>query len=241
MKIIPAIDIKGGRCVRLFQGRMDQETVYSDDPVSVARRWRAAGAQLIHVVDLDGAVAGRPVHFDIIREIALAAGVSVQVGGGIRSVEEVARYLDAGLSRVVLGSVVVQDEAMAREAGRRFPGKVAAGIDAKEGWVAVRGWEETTKVRAVDLVQRIGDYGFGALIFTDIRRDGTLLGPNLAALRTICRVSGIPVIASGGVSGLQDLQSLLPLTKDGLEGVIVGKALYAGTLDLAESISAVGG
>ena len=238
MIVIPAIDLKGGRCVRLFQGRMDQETVYSDKPSEVALRWKEAGAERLHVVDLDGAVEGRPVHFDAIREICRVAAIPIQVGGGIRRMAEIESYVDIGVHRVILGSAVIHDQSFVEAAASRFPGRIAVGIDATDGWVAVRGWAEVTKVRALDLARRIDPLGFGAIIFTDIQRDGTLQGPNREALAELCRSIQTPVIASGGVSSLQDIRDLLPLVKEGLEGAIVGKALYAGTLDLTEAIAA---
>jgi phosphoribosylformimino-5-aminoimidazole carboxamide ribotide isomerase len=236
--VIPAIDIKGGRCVRLFQGKMDRETVYSDNPVESALRWKEAGARYLHVVDLDGAVQGRPVHPEIIGRICLETGLPVQVGGGIRQISDIEIYFGMGVERVVLGSSVIQDTALAGQAAHLFPGKIAAGIDAAEGWVAVRGWAEVTQVRALDLVKKIDTMGFGAFIFTDIQRDGTLRGPNMEALKEICLGSRTPVIASGGISTLQDIRNLRSLEKDGLTGVIVGKALYAGTVHLPEAILA---
>lgn len=241
MKIFPAIDIKAGRCVRLFQGRMDQETVYGDDPVAMACRWRDAGARQLHVVDLDGAVSGRPVHGEIIQKICQTTRLSIQVGGGIRSLEDVMYYMNMGIDRVVLGSAMIHDVDLVLRATQKFPGKIAAGIDAKEGWVAIRGWTEVTSIQATDLAVRLDQNGIAAIIYTDIQRDGTLQGPNLDALSHLCRLTRIPILASGGISSLKDLRDLLSLEKEGLEGAIVGKALYAGTIGLAEAMQVMGG
>jgi phosphoribosylformimino-5-aminoimidazole carboxamide ribotide isomerase len=237
MKLFPAIDIKGGRCVRLFQGRMDQETVYSLSPRETAQRWEEAGAEYLHVVDLDGAVAGEPVQYDVIEKILRGVRVPVQVGGGIRKMEDIRLYLEGGARRVILGSAMIRNVDLAKEACRAFPGRIAAGIDASDGWVAVQGWKELTRVRPAELCAEIDGLGLGALIFTDIQRDGTLKGPNREALRELCRSVRTPVIASGGISSVQDLIDLFPLVPDGLEGVIIGKALYAGAIDLKEALA----
>lgn len=237
MIVIPAIDIKNGRCVRLLQGRMDAETVFSDDPAAMARRWADAGAELIHVVDLDGAVEKTPRNLDVIRAILAAVDVPIQVGGGIRSEETLAMYLDSGVHRVVIGTEAVRNPEMVREACAAHPGRIVVGIDAREGWVAVEGWTETTRTRAADLARMFEDSGVAAVNFTDIHRDGMQTGPNIEETRRLARAVNIPVVASGGVSTLEDIAALLPLEADGVTGVITGRALYAGTLDLSAAVA----
>ncbi|MFP4033205.1 MAG: 1-(5-phosphoribosyl)-5-[(5-phosphoribosylamino)methylideneamino]imidazole-4-carboxamide isomerase [Desulfococcaceae bacterium] len=237
MIVIPAIDIKGGRCVRLLQGRMEDETVFSDDPAAMARRWAEAGAELIHIVDLDGAVEKTPRNLEVIRAILAAVDVPLQVGGGIRSIDTLGMYLDIGVSRVVIGTEAVRNPDMVKEACAAHPGKVVVGIDAREGWVAVEGWTETTQTRAADLARQFEDSGVAAINFTDIHRDGMQSGPNLEETRTLARAVDIPVVASGGVASLKDVAALLPLESEGVAGVIAGRALYAGGLDLREAIA----
>ncbi len=235
MLIIPAIDIKDKRCVRLRQGRMDEETVYSADPVTVARRWESLGAKLIHVVDLDGAVHGRAVNFDIIKEIVSGIDVPVQVGGGIRDVGTAERYLSLkGVKRIIIGTAACREDGILDELTRRYPGRVAVGIDAKSGLVAVKGWVEVTDIPAKELALRLAKRGVACIIYTDISRDGMLAGPNVEAVRELKEAVGIPVIASGGVSSLKDIESLLSI--GGLEGVIIGKALYTGDIDLRAAV-----
>jgi phosphoribosylformimino-5-aminoimidazole carboxamide ribotide isomerase len=237
MIVIPAIDIKGGRCVRLLQGRMEDETVFSDDPAAMAKRWADAGAELIHIVDLDGAVEKTPRNLEVVRAILAAVDVPIQVGGGIRSTETLAMYLDIGVSRVVIGTEAVRNPAMVREACAAHPGKVVVGIDAREGWVAVEGWTETTQTRAADLARQFEDSGVAAINFTDIHRDGMQSGPNLEETRALAQAVNIPVVASGGVASLKDIAALLPLESDGVTGVITGRALYTGGLDLRDAIA----
>jgi phosphoribosylformimino-5-aminoimidazole carboxamide ribotide isomerase len=237
MIVIPAIDIKGGRCVRLLQGRMEDETVFSDDPAAMARRWAEAGAELIHIVDLDGAVEKTPRNLEAIRAILAAVDVPIQVGGGVRSAETLGMYLEIGAGRVVIGTEAVRNPDMVREACAAHPGKVVVGIDAREGWVAVEGWTETTRTRAADLARRFEDSGVAAINFTDIHRDGMRSGPNLEETRALARAIDIPVVASGGVASLEDIAALLPLESDGVAGVITGRALYDGGLDLREAIA----
>ncbi|MFW6011741.1 MAG: 1-(5-phosphoribosyl)-5-[(5-phosphoribosylamino)methylideneamino]imidazole-4-carboxamide isomerase [Desulfosalsimonas sp.] len=237
MIIIPAIDIKGGKCVRLFQGEMDRETVFSDDPASMARRWTDEGAELIHVVDLDGAVEKRPRNLEAIGRIVREAGpVPVQVGGGIRDIETVAMYMDMGADRVVIGSVAIYEPQMVKKACQRFPGKIVVGIDAKNGKVAIEGWTRTTEMDAAELGKQFEDAGVAAINFTDIERDGMQTGPNIEATRDLARALNIPVVASGGVSGLDDIKRLAALEADGVTGIITGRALYEGALDLRSAI-----
>ncbi|MFP4256700.1 MAG: 1-(5-phosphoribosyl)-5-[(5-phosphoribosylamino)methylideneamino]imidazole-4-carboxamide isomerase [Desulfobacterales bacterium] len=237
MIIIPAIDIKGGKCVRLFQGEMDRETVFSDDPASMARRWADEGAEMIHVVDLDGAVEKRPRNLETIGRIVEEAGrVPVQVGGGIRDVETLEMYLDMGADRVVIGSAAIYDPDMVKKACRRFPGKIVVGIDAKNGKVAIEGWTKTTEMAATDLGKQFEDAGVAAINFTDIERDGMQTGPNIEATRELARALTIPVVASGGVSCLDDIRRLAALETDGVTGIITGRALYEGALDLRSAM-----
>jgi len=237
MQVIPAIDIKEGRCVRLRQGRMTEETVYGTNPVEVAKRWEGMGAGLLHVVDLDGAVNGTPKNQRTIQEIAAAVSIPLQVGGGIRDLRSIKHYRSAGIQRVILGTAVVQQRAFMIEASRRFPKGILAGIDAVEGRVAVEGWKTVTEEKAVDLAAGLEGIGLAAIIYTDIKRDGMLSGPNLDGIRQLVQSLEIPVIASGGITTIEDLKLLKELEPLGLSGVVIGKALYAGTLDLAEALA----
>ncbi len=240
MIVIPAIDIKGGRCVRLKQGRREDETVFSDDPVRMAREWVEKGARFLHVVDLDGAFEKRPVHHVLIQRMVQHVPVPVQVGGGIRDAQGVRLYLDMGVERVILGTRALSDPAFVEEVAARYPGRIAVGIDAKAGRVAVEGWTQTTRMQAVDLAKRFDSMGIGAIIFTDIHRDGMQTGPNIAETRRLAAAVSTPVIASGGVSCLDDIRNLLSLEEVGVQGVITGKALYSKSLDLSEAIRIAG-
>ncbi len=232
MLIIPAIDLKDGNCVRLRQGRMEDDTLFSTDPVAMARHWQEQGARYLHLVDLNGAFAGEPVNREIIREIVSALNIPCQLGGGIRDLETVAAYLDLGLDRVILGTVAVENPALVREAARDFPGRVCVGLDARNGFVATRGWAAETGVRALDLARDFADCGVAAIIYTDILRDGMQTGVNLDETRALAEAIPIPVIASGGIATLDDIRALLPLEKAGVTAAITGRALYAGSLDL---------
>jgi phosphoribosylformimino-5-aminoimidazole carboxamide ribotide isomerase len=236
MIVIPAIDIKNGKCVRLLQGRMDAETVFSDDPAAMGSRWEAEGAELIHVVDLDGAVGKRPVNLETIRTIIDRIHVPVQVGGGIRDIETIKMYMNQGVSRVVIGTEAIKNPSLVKNACREFPGRVVVGIDAKGGMVAIEGWTQTTGVSAVDLARQFEDCGVAAINFTDIERDGMRTGPNLKETENLARSITIPVVASGGVSSIQDIINLAPLESAGVVGVITGRALYDGSLDLKAAI-----
>jgi len=236
MVVIPAIDLKDGRCVRLEQGAKDRETVYSLDPVAVARSFEAAGAERIHVVDLDGAFEGMPKNWDVLQRIVDAVDVPVQTGGGIRSLDAVARLLDAGVDRVILGTLALKNPAAVAEACARFGGdRVLVGIDAKDGRVAVEGWVEQSGVPAFDLALKMKEAGVREIVYTDISRDGMLTGPNLAAIERMLE-TGLGVVASGGVSSVDDIVALARLSKRGVTGAIVGKAIYAGRVDLKEAI-----
>ena len=236
MIIIPAVDIKNGRCVRLLQGRMDSETVFSNDPAAMARRWEDEGAEIIHVVDLDGAVGKRPQNVDTIRKIIEAVNVPVQVGGGIRNKETIRMYMDIGVGKVIIGTEAIRNPALVEAACREFPDQIVVGIDARNGKVAIEGWTETTAVDASDLAKTFENSGVAAINFTDIYRDGMQTGPNIEKTRRLAESVSIPVVASGGVSTIDDIINLIPLKKAGLVGVITGKALYEGTLKLKEAI-----
>lgn len=236
MLIIPAIDLKGGRCVRLRQGRMEDDTVYSGDPASVARRWADAGARRIHLVDLDGAFAGRPENLEAVRSIRKATDAVLELGGGIRDEETAERLFGEGLDLLILGTAALEEPELVERLNRKHPGKVLVGIDAKDGLVAVRGWAEVTAVKAEDLARKLAGHGAAGFIFTDIERDGMQTGVNVDATARFARCSPVPVIASGGVSTLEDVRRLRAAEGDGIVGVITGRALYEGTLDLAEAI-----
>ncbi len=235
MLVIPAIDLKDGRCVRLRQGDMAAETVYSDDVMEVAGRWQQKGASLIHVVDLNGAVDGEPKNLLHIESVLKAVRVKVQVGGGIRTIDTVRRYLDAGVTRVVLGTAALTDRAFLEQACQEFPRRIVLGLDARDGRVAVRGWTTVSDVKATDLLKELSGYPIAAVIYTDIARDGMLNGPNLLALKEIVEFSFVPVIASGGITSVEDLRAVRSLGPK-IEGTIVGKALYDGKLDYQAAV-----
>jgi len=236
MIVIPAIDLKDGKCVRLEQGLMERDTVYSEDPAATARRWQEEGGELLHIVDLDGAFAGVPKNRAAIEAIVNAIDIPSQLGGGIRDLETIEAYLALGLSRVIIGTAAQRNPQLVTDACRRFPGKIVVGIDAKNGMVAVQGWAEVTDVTAIDLAKRFEGDGVAAIIYTDIARDGMLQGPNLEATRTLAEAVKIPVIASGGVSSLKDIENLLAIEQYGVSGVITGKAIYSGALNLREAV-----
>ena len=235
MLIIPAIDIKDGRCVRLFQGEMDKETVYFENPLDAARHWVSEGATFIHIVDLNGAIEGRPVHTHEVGAICKQAGLLVELGGGLRSLEAVEAALTLGVSRVVIGTAAYDNAEFLRTLCKKFPEQVVVGIDARNGKVAVKGWKETTSMNAVELAKRCEQDGASRIIYTDISRDGTSAGVNIEETRKIAQAIRIPIIASGGVATLDDIRRLLPLEKEGVEGVIVGRALYAGAFTLRDA------
>lgn len=234
MILYPAIDIKDGQCVRLLRGEMDQATVFGDNPAAQAKAFVAAGCRWLHLVDLNGAFAGKPVNGAAVDAILAAVDVPVQLGGGIRDHDTIARWLDAGISRVILGTVALRDPELVKAAARAYPGKVAVGIDARAGMVAVEGWAETSNTTAVDLARRFEDAGVCALIYTDIERDGAMKGPNVTATADLANAVSIPVIASGGVSSMADLRALKECGAP-LNGAISGRALYEGSIDLAEA------
>ena len=237
MIVIPAIDLKDGRCVRLRQGRMQDETVYSPEPAEVARRWADEGAQVLHVVDLNGAVEGSPRNRSAIEAILKAVTIPVQVGGGIRTLETIESYLSSGVERVVLGTAVVRDQTLLAEACKRFPGRVIVGVDAKGGKVAVQGWTDVADLDAAAFVVRLAGLSVYAVIYTDIARDGMLEGPNLEGLRRMAEACPVPLIASGGITRAEDLRQLRSLGPKVI-GAILGKALYEGLLDLRAAMAA---
>jgi phosphoribosylformimino-5-aminoimidazole carboxamide ribotide isomerase len=237
MLVIPAIDLKDGKCVRLEQGLMERDTVYSDDPAATARRWQEEGGELLHIVDLDGAFAGVPKNRAAIEAIIKAIDIPAQLGGGIRDLATIEAYLALGLSRVIIGTAAQRNPQLVTDACRRFPGRIVVGIDAKNGMVAVQGWAEVTDITATDLARKFADDGVAAIIYTDIARDGMLQGPNLEATRALAESAGIPVIASGGVSSLKDIENLLAIEKFGVTGVITGKAIYSGALNLRQAVA----
>jgi len=239
MLILPAIDLKGGKCVRLYQGEMESAKVYSESPEEVALRWQTLGAKMIHVVDLDGAVAGEPRNLGAIARILEAVDVPIELGGGIRSQEVVEDYLQLGVDRVILGTIAYQNRDLVCDVCEAFPGKIAVGIDAKGGYVAVQGWQEVTDKSAMSLAQELEEAGASHIIYTDIVRDGALTGPNLEATAALAETIKIPVVLSGGMHTHNDLLEAAKLEEKGVRGVILGRSLYEGTIDLAKAIKAV--
>jgi phosphoribosylformimino-5-aminoimidazole carboxamide ribotide isomerase len=237
MIVIPAIDLKEGMCVRLEQGLMDKDTIFNDNPAAQARAWQDQGAEMLHIVDLDGAFAGEPKNRSAIEAIVGAITIPCQLGGGIRDLETIEAYLSLGLSRVIIGTAAQRNPELVREACARFPGRIVVGIDAKNGMVAVQGWAEVTDVTAVELARKFEGFGVSAIIYTDISRDGMLQGPNLEATRSLAEAVSIPIIASGGVSSLQDIRNLMAIESSGVTGVITGKAVYTGAIKLAEAVA----
>jgi len=237
MIVIPAIDLKEGNCVRLEQGEMHRDTIFSDNPAEQALKWEAAGAELIHLVDLDGAFAGEPKNRGAIEAIIKALSIPAQLGGGIRDIATIEAYLSMGLSRVIIGTAAQRNPELVVEACKKFPGKIVVGIDAKNGMVAVQGWAEVTDITAVDLAGKFEDCGVSAIIYTDISRDGMMSGPNIEATKALAEAISIPVIASGGVSSLKDIEDLMAIEKSGISGAITGKAIYSGAINLSEAIA----
>jgi len=236
MIVIPAIDLKDGRCVRLAQGDFQRVTVYAEHPASVAAQWQEQGAERLHVVDLDGSLAGSPRNREAIRAIIGAIEIPVELGGGIRDLETVADYLDIGVRWVILGTAALRNPGLVREACRTFPDRIILGIDAREGLVSVQGWTEATAHSAVELIRSYGDCRVSAVVYTDIKRDGMETGVNVEATQALAEATGVPVIASGGVSGMADIEKLMEAAPSGIIGVIAGRALYTGALSLAAAV-----
>jgi phosphoribosylformimino-5-aminoimidazole carboxamide ribotide isomerase len=236
MLIIPAIDLKDGQCVRLRQGLMDDSTVFSDDPVAMASRWVEAGCRRLHLVDLNGAFAGEPVNGEVVTAIAAKyPDLPIQIGGGIRNLETIEAYVKAGVSFVIIGTKAVKEPDFVGEACAAFPGRVIVGLDAKDGLVATDGWAEVSNVKATELARIFEADGVSAIVYTDIARDGMMQGVNVDATVAMARASGIPVIASGGITNLDDIRNLLAVAENGICGAITGRAIYEGTLDVAEA------
>lgn len=234
MLVIPAIDLKDGKCVRLLQGREEKATTYSDNPAFTARKWQACGAKLLHVVDLDGAFTGKQKNIDAIKSIRNSISIDIEVGGGIRDLNKIDELMGVGINRIVLGTVVTENPFVLRDACAKYPGRIIAGIDAKNGKVAVKGWVAVTGIDAKKLAGEAEGYGAAGIIHTDISKDGMLAGPNMGAVEEMVNTVKIPVIASGGVSSIEDIRSLMKIKN--LWGVITGKAIYSGSLDLKEAI-----
>lgn len=235
--IIPAIDLKDGKCVRLYQGRKEEATVFSRDPVAVAKAWEEAGARLLHLVDLDGAFSGVQKNVQVIKEILKEVKIPVQLGGGIRSLETIERLLDQGISRVILGTSAIENPRLIEKACALYGERIVLGLDAKDGRVAIQGWEEQVTKTYLELAEEMKNLGIQRVIFTDIKRDGTLQGPNLESTRQLAEKTSLKVIASGGISSLDDIRNLLALEPYGVEGAIVGKALYTGSIRLEEALA----
>lgn len=236
MIIIPAIDLKGGNCVRLLQGDMDQETIFSNDPKSMAIQWTTMGAEIIHVVDLDGAIEKNPQNLSAIRNILDATDTPIQLGGGIRAMEHIDLYMDLGIQRIIIGTEAIRNPTLVKDACKKYPDRIVVGIDARNGRVAIEGWTQTTDTLATELAKQFEDCGVAAINFTDIHRDGMQTGPNIEETRRLAKSVSIPIVASGGVSDLKDIENLLPLASVGVVGIITGRALYTGTLDLQKAI-----
>jgi phosphoribosylformimino-5-aminoimidazole carboxamide ribotide isomerase len=241
MTVYPAIDLRGGRCVRLVEGDFARETVFGDDPVAMAKRWEDAGARWLHVVDLDGARAGAPAQADVVARICRAVGMQVQVGGGLRDEAAVRTVLDAGARRAIVGTVAVRDPDLCERLCTAFPGRIVVGIDARDGVARVSGWEEGSTVRATDLARTMAARGAAAVVYTDIARDGTETGPNVDETVAVARAAKVPVIASGGVGALDHVRAVAARATDGIEGVIIGRALYTGAVSLRDALAAAGG
>ncbi len=236
MRIYPAIDIKDGKCVRLLRGNFNDVTVYGDNPAEMAKKWEALGGEYIHVVDLDGALKGHGVNAEAIKEICNSVSVPVQTGGGIRTMEDIEAKLKCGISRVIIGTKAVSDAAFVKNAVEKYGDKIVIGIDAKDGMVAIEGWEKTSEFTAVEFGKKMADLGVRTIIYTDIATDGTLMGPNVKAMEEMVKATGIDIIASGGIGTVEHIKSLIPT---GVEGVICGRALYTGDVKLDEAISAI--
>ncbi len=239
MLIIPAIDLRDGNCVRLVQGKKEAQTIYSRDPVATAKKWESSGAQLLHIIDLDGAFSGNQKNFEAIKKIRKAIKIQIQVGGGIRDIGNVMNLFSAGINRIIIGTKAIEDPEFLTYLCNKYPGKILIGIDAKDGMVAIKGWEEITQVSAKDLAKRLEMVGAAGIIYTDISKDGMMIGPNIEATRDMVESVKIPVIASGGVSSIDDIKNLMKIKN--LWGVITGKAIYTGALDLKEAIRIAGG
>jgi len=239
VQIIPAIDLKGGNCVRLEQGEMDRETLFSARPAEVARHWESMGSKMLHIVDLEGAVTGKPQNKDAVYQILKSVAIPLQLGGGIRDIKTIEHYLSLGVKRVILGTITYRQPSLLNEACQKFPHQIVVSIDARDGKIAIEGWKETTSKRATDLVKSLEDKGVEAIVFTDIKCDGMMRGPNITSIKEMADATRIPIIASGGVTILNHIKELMELKDFGVEGVIIGRALYEGSIDLSEAVELV--
>ena len=237
MIIYPAIDIRGGRCVRLTEGRFDAETVFADDPAEMALKWAGMGAEFLHLVDLDGALAGEGRNVPVIERILQSVSIPVQLGGGIRNLETIEKLLSLGVNRLILGSAAVKNPQLVEEACKKYPGHIAVGIDAKNGDVAIEGWGKGSGVAATELAKKMAAYGVETIIYTDISRDGMLSGVNVETTAALARACGVPIIASGGVASLEDIRRVKAVESDGVQGCIIGKAIYTGAVDLKAALA----
>ena len=237
MIIYPAIDIRGGRCVRLTEGRFDAETVFADDPTEMALKWAGLGAEFLHLVDLDGALAGEGKNVPVIERILQSVSIPVQLGGGIRNLATIEKLLDLGVTRLILGSAAVKNPELVKEACQKYPGHIAVGIDAKNGEVAIEGWGKGSGVAATELAKKMAAYGVETIIYTDISRDGMLSGVNVESTAALARACGVPIIASGGVASIEDIRRVKAVESDGIQGCIIGKAIYTGAVDLKEALA----
>ena len=237
MIIYPAIDIRGGRCVRLTEGRFDAETVFADDPAEMALQWAGMGAEFLHVVDLDGALAGEGKNVPVIERILKSVTIPVQLGGGIRNLATIEKLLELGVSRLILGSAAVKNPELVQEACKKYPGHIAVGIDAKNGEVAIEGWGQGSGVAATELAKKMASFGVETIIYTDISRDGMLSGVNVEATAALARACGVPIIASGGVASIEDIRRVKAVESDGVQGCIIGKAIYTGAVDLKAALA----
>ena len=237
MIIYPAIDIRGGRCVRLTEGRFDAETVFADDPAEMALKWAGMGAEFLHLVDLDGALAGEGKNVPVIERILQSVNIPVQLGGGIRNLETIEKLLALGVTRLILGSAAVKNPQLVEEACKKYPGHIAVGIDAKNGEVAIEGWGKGSGVAATELAKQMAAYGVETIIYTDISRDGMLSGVNVEATAALARACGVPIIASGGVASLEDIRRVKAVESEGVQGCIIGKAIYTGAVDLKAALA----
>ncbi len=239
MIIIPAVDIKGGKCVRLEQGLMNKETIFSDHPEEMALRWERKGAERLHLVDLDGAVRGKPLNKRAIKNVIDAVSIPVELGGGIRDLDTIEEYINLGIDQIIIGTVAYKNPDLVEEACKRYSGKIIVAIDSKDNYVSVEGWTEPTSIIAIDLAKRFKDIGIAALIYTDIKRDGMRRGPNIDGIREFARGINVGVIAAGGISSIKDIEDLLTLEEDGVSGIITGRALYDGSLKLEEAMDII--
>lgn len=241
MILFPAIDIRQGKCVRLVKGCFDQETIFAENPLDMAVRWTREGAEYLHLVDLDGALAGKPVNLPVIADIVKHVTIPIQLGGGIRDLDTIAQFLEAGVARVILGSIAVQQPELVAAACEKYGDRIVVGIDARDGMVAVNGWGTAGGIGAIELAEKMAQTGVARIIYTDISRDGTLSGVNVAGTAALAKAAGIPVIASGGVKNLADIKAVMQAASDGIEGVIIGKAIYTGSLNLADALQLLRG